>query len=137
MEDLEFTWSSSICTLSWWIQSMKVSSTYPNHMIGFSSDISKSHLIRVFIYRFVIIGDNGSPTSKSSSCWYICLTQLEVYCLHLHWVIYWDSHAVLEKGPILSHQQSFIGENHGKEARNIQACHPLCRILYIVQTLTC
>lgn len=71
MEDLEFTWSSSICTLSWWSQSMKVSSTYPNHMVGFSSDISKSHLIKVFIYRFVITGDNGSPTAKPSSCWYM------------------------------------------------------------------
>ena len=69
---IEFTWSSRIWTSSRCGQSMKVSSTYLNHIVSFRDIDSNAISSKFSIYIFTIAGDNGEPIAKPSSCWYMC-----------------------------------------------------------------
>ena len=61
---IEFTRSSRIWTSSWCGQSIKVSSTYLNHIVGFRDIDSNAISSKYSIYIFAIAGDNGEPIAK-------------------------------------------------------------------------
>lgn len=57
------TWSSNICTASWFGHSMKVSSMYLSH----SGAIPKAISLKYFMYIFAITSDIGEPIAKKHS----------------------------------------------------------------------
>ena len=89
---IEFTWSSSIWTSSWWGQRINVSYTYLSHSDGFSDLDSNAISLKYSICIFTNISDNSDPIASLFSVrLHHKVSHSLIYSQPLHQVIYWDT----------------------------------------------